>query len=706
MTPNLRSGIAFFFLSAVLLALSACNGGIAPADPDNQAPTIEAVNEQTVIRNTLSRRSLTLELKIQDPDDDSFTVMVDSSDESVIEDSTLNCSPGSCSLTLTPSPEKNAEVTVELTVHDGSGGETGTSFLVKVVPLLVTTASDDGAGSLRQVVQDAEPGDVIGFDENGAFQTPRTIFLTSQITLAKDLTVEGVGSNPFGVVISGADAPEPTRLFEVTASAKVVLRTLQMQNAGVGGMSKVEKGGAILTGAEGNLSLIGSFFQGNEATSGGAIYNEGGTLTLDGTVIEGGAEMKVNADTGGAIYNDGGTLVIKNGSRLAGNVADEDGGGIYNDQGMLEFRGGTLSENAAGGRGGGIHNSAGMVVLDSAGFSENSAGFVGGGFSGVGGTATISSSSFTDNDAESFGGAVDNTSDGQLTLTDTSFSGNSAGGDGGAITNSFGGVASIEGGIISENTAENCGGGIFSNAAELLLSGLAVTGNVANVGGGLCEFGDEVTLDNVTMEGNTAAVGGGIYSSNDVTIRNGSRIIGNTAGNDGGGILSVSGSFVLEASTIAENTAEFGGGVYNDLSGSFAADAQSEISDNLATAPFPSGGGIYNLGTLELEPGIVTGNSPDNLFDARPGDLNVVIEGLTGVDADVSVTGPGSFNQFVTETTLFEDVAAGTYIITAEAVTLTLDPGTITFVPEPNFRAVSVGGEETTTITITYELSQ
>lgn len=62
------------------------------------------------------------------------------------------------------------------------------------------------------------------------------------------------------------------------------------------------------------------------------------------------------------------------------------------------------------------------------------------------------------------------------------------------------------------------------------------------------------------------------------------------------------------------HVAERGGGIYNDDSGIVYLYGGS-IDHNNATAPAPSGGGIYNMGSIYGDTGIVHDNTPDQIVN-------------------------------------------------------------------------------------------
>jgi hypothetical protein len=139
-------------------------------------------------------------------------------------------------------------------------------------------------------------------------------------------------------------------------------------------------------------------------------------------------------------------------------------------------------------------------------------------------------------------------------------------------------VVSIDGGIGTVTLRElritggssAAGGGIFKNNSDhpVTLIACSVTGNAAQFGGGIFNDGGHVILDGSTISGNNHASrqGGGVVNYDTLTLKNGSSITGNTADD--------------------------------------------------AT---PSGGGVYNLGTVNASGGTISGNTPDDCVDISGG---------------------------------------------------------------------------------------
>jgi len=122
--------------------------------------------------------------------------------------------------------------------------------------ITVTNTNDSGAGSLRQAIADASPGDTINFN----LTYPATIILTSgHLTVDKSLTISGPGANQ--LTISGNDA---RRVFWVNTTGSVSLSDLTVRDG-------YARGG---NGGEGWRS------GGGGAGLGGGLFVNNGTVTL------------------------------------------------------------------------------------------------------------------------------------------------------------------------------------------------------------------------------------------------------------------------------------------------------------------------------------------------------------------------------------------------------------------------------------------
>src|SRR5512143_2959727 len=146
----------------------------------------------------------------------------------------------------------------------------GTWQVANAATLTVTNSNDAGAGSLRDAVTTAAPGDTIVFGS-----VTGVITLTSgEIVLNKNLTISGPGAATLAV--SGNNA---SRIFNVdgTTAPTITISGLTLRNG-----STASQGGAVTypTG-DGTLNLQNMAFTQNAATgSGGALWMECNTCSI------------------------------------------------------------------------------------------------------------------------------------------------------------------------------------------------------------------------------------------------------------------------------------------------------------------------------------------------------------------------------------------------------------------------------------------
>jgi Calx-beta domain len=308
-------------------------------------------------------------------------------------------------------------------------------------------SQDSGAGSLRQLILDAQDGAIIDLDPC----TSVTVTLTSdELLINKNLTINGPGPSLLTVQRSDAQGTPAFRIFEVAA------------------------------GKSFNLSGMAPFF-GRPSANGGAILNSGGTLNVTNDDISnngggglGGGGIFNNAGTvnvtsckftndagpgGGAILNNGGTLNVT-ASTITGDFADHLGGGILISGGTASVTKSTVSSNIAN-DGGGIANSGTLSITSSTVNSNvtNSPTMNGGaGIYNHGGTLTLTNSTISDNTADLSsipqGGGLLNDNGGAVNVTSTTVSSNFAASGGGGISNSSGTV-NVRSSIVAGNTSNN-----------------------------------------------------------------------------------------------------------------------------------------------------------------------------------------------------------------------------------------------------------
>jgi hypothetical protein len=251
----------------------------------------------------------------------------------------------------------------------------------------VTTDADSGEGSLRQKVGDAAC-DTITFDA-ALFGVGRTITLSTQIDIGRNLTIDGSG-----VVTPTISGKGATRVFSITSASNVTLHHLKIYRGDAG---EGHGGGIYNSGA---LTVSNSILSSNWAWSqdGGAIYNTG-VLSVTNSTFSGNGAYAV----GGAIYN-GGILVVT-GCTISGNTG-MGGGGIYNT-GALTVTSTIFTGNGAYGYGGGVVNDGTLVATNSTFISNTVSAYSGyGGGLVNGGALTVTSSAFTGNSSGTGGGGA------------------------------------------------------------------------------------------------------------------------------------------------------------------------------------------------------------------------------------------------------------------------------------------------------------
>ena len=224
----------------------------------------------------------------------------------------------------------------------------GFSFVFNLLLLALTNAaqvtsnSDDGEGSLRQVISDSEEGDTITFSDSF------TITLVSPITINKDIVIDGGDK----VTLSGG---EETTIFKITSGnveiKNITLRDGLSQGGKGGGPSRFRShgaggGGAGLGGAiairNGNVLLEGVSFINNKAIGG-----NGGSANKMEHVLD--TFWDINKDMSGY----GGSSVLGSGASRTvwgnsssgknGGLGGGGGGSINYDNGYIMQR--ILSKN-------------------------------------------------------------------------------------------------------------------------------------------------------------------------------------------------------------------------------------------------------------------------------------------------------------------------------------------------------------------------
>ena len=138
------------------------------------------------------------------------------------------------------------------------------SGLARAATLTVTNTNDTGAGSLRDEILAALPGDTINFSVSG------TITLGSALpAIAINLTIDGSGQS---ITIDGANS---FSIFNAQTGVTLNLEFLTLAHG------SADEGGAIFN--QGTTTVTNCTFSGNTAIAGGAIFTDGAMMITNST---------------------------------------------------------------------------------------------------------------------------------------------------------------------------------------------------------------------------------------------------------------------------------------------------------------------------------------------------------------------------------------------------------------------------------------
>jgi hypothetical protein len=311
----------------------------------------------------------------------------------------------------------------------------------------VTNLNDAGAGSLRQVILEANnnrEADAIVFQ---AGLSGTLTLTTGQLNVTAPVTITGPGSAK--LIISGNNA---SRLFLVNNGSPVV------ENFGISGLTLTqgkatgtEEGGGIDVGSE-NLVLKDVVITNSTALRGGGIHvGANGRLTMENSSVTACVTTSIE---GGGLYLDMNSTTLLRNSNVAGNQA----------------------VGPSGTGGGGIRLVGGFLAVESSIISGNTTPLSGGGILGAG-TLVVRNSTISANEGGSGGGIL---MEGSLTIENSTISTNKARFDGGGVwvTKS---TAAIRNSTIVFNTADsdNNGNGTQRGGGLFLFENGAPTNSVA-----------------------------------------------------------------------------------------------------------------------------------------------------------------------------------------------------------------------------------
>ena len=198
------------------------------------------------------------------------------------------------------------------------------------------------------------------------------------------------------IYIYGNGATISVKSFADSEEYKFI-KILQGQFCSIDGLTLTRFNTAILN--MGSLSIAHSHFNTNRIDYavckdyGGAIYNDGGLVTISDSIFKGNY-----AKYGGAIYNDHGIISIK-GSDFTSNTAYGDGGAIYNNVGFLYVNNCNFTRNNAK-NGGSLFNHYAIMMLNNILFNKSTATDGGGAIYNDFGQMALDNCTFIDSQAD------------------------------------------------------------------------------------------------------------------------------------------------------------------------------------------------------------------------------------------------------------------------------------------------------------------
>ncbi len=273
--------------------------------------------------------------------------------------------------------------------------------------------------------------------------------------------------------------------------------------------------GLSIDSSDRTLTLINTKITHNTADDeGGGIYIDGGTIVMDGGVID----SNVSDDGGGVYISGSDTLRLRNNTVISNNRTTGESGGGITCHGYLDIDGATVEYNQAHKNGGGVfyQNSGKTVTLKNAVLRYNKADEAGGGLYIKQGTVKLVGGEITGNTSYDGGGVyVKDKTD--FYATDVTIRGNQVLRDGGGgITND--GETTLTNVIIEENRCKTNGGGVWSND-DIIFDSCVIRKNVARTqsGGGIYHNNNEMYFkgNNLITLNDAGAAGAGIFVDED-----------------------------------------------------------------------------------------------------------------------------------------------------------------------------------------------
>ncbi|WDI32475.1 choice-of-anchor Q domain-containing protein [Hyphococcus flavus] len=278
-------------------------------------------------------------------------------------------------------------------------------------------------------------------------------------------------------------------IMTIATSATIYISNSEITN------NEANNGGGVYS--RGTTTITeGSFIYMNEANTGGGVMS-GGNLTVNAS-----SAIASNTSTGfagGGVFVEG--SAVFDGAFIVGNNANS-GGGIFNQSGDLTILNTLISQNYAGGYGGGLYSNQNSdnTIINST-FADNTTDSGAGGLFAYNATGLdVANSTFSGNEGSGDGGAARIAGTTNATFTNATFYDNQASGEGGAINVEDLATLNLYNSTFTGNTTNGSGAGGAVNAeglATVNIGNSIVAGNTGSEGRNTVYAGDASTINSL-----------------------------------------------------------------------------------------------------------------------------------------------------------------------------------------------------------------